>query len=309
MSEPATHLIGPDAAVVHADPIPLKEALSRFEDEASHGVCDTGRYRCRYYVWGTGPPLLLIPGLSDDALSFVQAASLLSRSFRCIAYSLPNGRDDGASLCGYAHAQLTLDVFALLDHLRAAQAYILGSSFGSTIALAAMYARPERVPRGILQGAFAHRPLGIVEHLVAAFGRYLAGPAGALPLRGALLRQRHHGPFAAREPAIWDYFLSRWNSPPSAAIASRALLLHRVDLRRLLPRIRQPVLLMSGDRDPLVGKTCDEELLRGLPSAGRVELSGCGHNPLFTHPEVLAEVVSRFLTPAGARTCPLVCER
>ena len=37
-------------------------------------------------------------------------------------------------------------------------------------------------------------------------------------------------------------------------MARRALLLHRVDLRPLLPAIRQPVLLVCGSHDPLVGK-------------------------------------------------------
>jgi pimeloyl-ACP methyl ester carboxylesterase len=56
-------------------------------------------------------------------------------------------------------------------------------------------------------------------------------------------------------------------------------------------------MLVCGDCDPLVAKPCEDELQRGLPNAGRVELSGCGHNPILSHPEVLTEVVRRFLTP------------
>jgi hypothetical protein len=37
--------------------------------------------------------------------------------------------------------------------------------------------------------------------------------------------------------------------------------------------------------------------MSGLPDATRAEISGCGHLPVFTHPEVLAELVHRFLTP------------
>src|ERR687888_338798 len=63
----------------------LEEVRQRFEEEARRGVCDTGRYRCRYYVWGEGPPLVFIPGLADDALSFVLPITLLSEHFRCVA--------------------------------------------------------------------------------------------------------------------------------------------------------------------------------------------------------------------------------
>ena len=90
------------------------------------------------------------------------------------------------------------------------------------------------------------------------------------------------------------------------AVARRAVILHRLDLRKVLPEIRQPVLLVCGDHDPLVGRSCENELLQGLPNARRVVFSGCGHFPYLTHPETLAEVVRQFFTPPDARTavCP-----
>jgi pimeloyl-ACP methyl ester carboxylesterase len=245
--------------------------------------------------------LLFVPGLSDDALSFVQVCALLSGQFRCVAYDLPAGEGDGARLPSYRHAGLVADLFALLDNLGVRQSYVFGSSFGSTIALAALARGTQRLPRGILQGGFARRPLAAAEVLLASFARYWPGRQRALPFRAGVLRRTHFGPFAGREPELWDYFLKRWGMPPFRAMGLRARLLHGLDLRPLLPQIRQPVLLVCGDRDPLVGKAAEEELLRGLPNAGRVELSDCGHNPIFTHPEVLAEVVRRFLTPPA---CP-----
>src|SRR5947208_3117129 len=79
----------------------LAEAFGRFEREATRGVCDTGRYRCRYFSWGEGPPLLFLHGLADSSQTFVLPAALLASSFRCIAYDLPSGADDGASLRRY----------------------------------------------------------------------------------------------------------------------------------------------------------------------------------------------------------------
>jgi pimeloyl-ACP methyl ester carboxylesterase len=275
----------------------LGEVLARFEREAVRGVCDTGRYRCPYYSWGSGPPLLFIPGLCDDALSFVLPAAALSGQFRCIAYDLPSGRGDGASLARYRHEDLAADAVALLDHLGVERTYVSGSSFGGTVALAAMHAHPRRFPRGILEGSFARRPLAAAEVLLARAAQFWPGSMRRLPFRTRLLRRGHYGPFAARAPEIWDYFLARASSPPIRAVARRALLLHRTDLRTLLPEVRQPVLLICGDGDHLVGKDCEDVLLRGLPNAARVELEQCGHLPHFTHPELLAEVVRRFLTP------------
>jgi pimeloyl-ACP methyl ester carboxylesterase len=285
-----------DTANCHR-PIRLGEALDRFTREATRAVCDTGRFRCPYYSWGQGPPLLIIPGLSDQAASFVMVAALLADQFRCIAFDLPTGKGDGARLRRYSHADLVADALAVLEHAGARQGYVLGSSFGSTIALAALRTHPQRLLRGVLVGGFAHRPLAPAEVLLARMARLWPGAMRHLPLRRMLLRRAHGGPFAHSDPDVWEYLLERWGAAPIAAVARRALLLHATDLRPALSEIRQPILLVCGDHDPLVGPACEAELMQGLPRAIRVELPECGHNPQFTHPGALAEVVRQFLTP------------
>jgi pimeloyl-ACP methyl ester carboxylesterase len=275
----------------------LREVLERFEREAVWGVCDTGRYRCSYYTWGSGPPLLFIHGLADDAVAFTLPIALLSRYFRCIAYNLPTGWGDGARLRRYRHADLVADALTLLDHVGARQAYVLGFSFGSTIALAALRISPERLPRAVLQGGFARRPLAWAEVLLARLARSWPGQARSLPLRTAILHRSHHASFASQPAELWDFFLNRWGVVPIRTLAQRALWLHQIDLRSLLPEIRQPVLLVCGECDPLVGADCQAELLHGLPNVARIELPDCGHIPQYSHPEMLAEVVARFLLP------------
>lgn len=290
----------------------LAEALRRYDAEAVRGVCDTGRYRCSYTVWGAGPVLLFIHGLGDDSRAFALLSSLLATHFRCVAYDLPSGQGDGARLRRYTHADLVDDAFALLDHLQAPQAYVFGASFGSTIALAALHARPQRLPRGVLQGGFAWRPLAPAEILLARIARFCPGTMARVPLWGTLLRHNHYEPFAGRPDMFWNLFTTRCAAAPAAAVAQRAVLLHQVDLRPLLSAIRQPILLVCGDRDPLVGAKCEEDLVRGLPNAGLVKLSGCGHNPLYSHPESLAALIRSFLMPCDgceqSGACPLAQE-
>ncbi len=313
-----------------AAPLRLQEVLARFHREAKSGYCDTERYRCRYHSWGDGPPLLFIHGLGDDALSFIMPCARLSERFRCITYDLPRGDGDGARLSRYRHTDLVADLFALIDHLGLGPTFLFGSSFGSTIALAAMrdtwrvagggwrektppspvtphtppathHPSPTtRFPRCVLQGGFARRPLAFSEIMLADWARYWECTMDHLPWRLAVMRHVHYAPFAAREPDVWQFFLERDGSNPIRAVARRALILSQLDLRPLLPDIRQPVLIVCGDHDPLVNKRCERELLAGLPNVGRAELAGCGHIPAFTHPEALAEIVRRFLLPLAA---------
>jgi pimeloyl-ACP methyl ester carboxylesterase len=278
-------------------PIDLGEALTRFEREAERGVCDTGRYRLPYYTWGAGPPLLFIHGVSDCSLSFVAPIARLSAHFRCIAYDLPNGRQDRAQLGRYRHTDLVADVWAFLDHLKVERSYVLGSSFGATVALQAMHDRPARLPRGVLQGGLAHRPLRRAELWLSRLGRYLPGKVARIPLREKVLRAVNGRQFTGRPPEVWRYFVDCTGRGRIAAFAHQGMLLHGLDLRPILPAVRQPVLLVTGEHDRVVPGPYQEVLLRGLPNAGRAVIAGCGHVPAHTHPELLAEVVRRFLTP------------
>lgn len=306
MTAPRCAITSAAACAVELQPRPraaepaLADNLQRLQHEAQRGSCDTGRYRCPYYSWGSGPPLVFVPGMANDAFSFALLIPHLTDHFRCIAYDLPVGRGDGARLDRYRHADLADDVFALLDHLRERQCYLFGFSFGSTIALAAMRSQPERVARAILQGGFACRKLAPAEVLLARLMQHWQAPMRQLPFFVPLLRHSHFAPFADLPPEVWRFFVERSGAPPIAAFAHRALLLHTLDLTPQLPEVRQPVLIVSGDSDPLVDAPCTDVLRKGLPSATHVELTACGHFAIFTHAGVLADVVRQFLMPACA---------
>jgi pimeloyl-ACP methyl ester carboxylesterase len=297
---PSTAALPPCLTAARPAPLTLSDALRRFEREAKRGVLDTGRYRCRYAAWGDGPPLLFVPGLSDRGSVFVLVSALLSRDFRCITYDLPVGGPDGARLRSITHDGLVADARVLLDHLEVRQSYLYGASFGSTVVLRLLRDSPQRFPRAVVQGGFARRPLAPAEWLLARAARHWLGTMCRLPFYRAVQRQLHFGAFAARDPEVWRYYLD--DNRPIAAVATHALLVHATDLRPILGDVRQPVLLVGGDCDPIVSRRCEEGLMAGLPNAGRIEIGGCGHLPYLTHPEALAEVVRRFLTPPAP--CP-----
>jgi len=279
--------------------MPLSAALAAWEREAVRDVCDTGRYRMPYFVWGTGPPLIFIHGLADRSKAFVAAMAALRREFTCIGYDLPAGGPDGARLGAYRHHHLVEDLFAVLDRLRVRQAHLYGSSFGSTIVLAALHARSGWATRGVLQGGFAHRPLTHRERILCQFARYWPGPLKTLPLRARL---DHPSDVRVFRESPDEFRFHRDNSGdlPKAAVARRGLMTLEMDLRPQLPDIRQPVLMICGDCDTVVPAACEQPLLEGLPHVARVELPTCGHYPHYTHAPLVAEVVRQFL---GAPAC------
>ncbi|MFO0845701.1 MAG: alpha/beta hydrolase [Gemmataceae bacterium] len=262
-------------------------------------MCDTGRYRMPYFCWGAGPPLVFVHGAGDVSRSFVMVMSRLSAHFRCVGYDLPSGHGDGAVLRRYTHDDLVGDLWALLDRLGLDRAYLLGSSFGSTITLQAMRQRPNRVPRAVLQGGLARRRLRVLERLFGWAFRRCPGPTGKLPRRTRMLELVHQPAFARQSPEVWQAYVEWTGEARLAALGYQAKWLHGLDLRSNLPQVRQPVLLVVGDRDSVVPRPYAEVLLGGLPNAGMAVIEGAGHVPYYSHPEAMAEVVRRFLTPPG----------
>ena len=282
----------------------LAACRDRWQREAQRGEFDTDRYRCRYYRWGQGPALAFVPGLSLESTSFVMAMAQLQSQFTCIGYELPTGIGDGASLARYDLAGLRDDLMALCDHLRIDRGYLLGFSFGSMIALAALAEQPRRFPRGILLGGFARRQLAWAEVLLANFVRHCPGRVGNVPGYARRIHRHNVELFKDRPLEELADFCAGEGERPLRTVSGRALIMHRTDLRPILPRIEQPILLVHGDRDHLVPGTAQDELKAGLPNAARAEIEHCGHYPQLTHPAVFTEIVRQFLTPAA---CPAEC--
>lgn len=274
----------------------LRMSVAAFRAGASRGCNDTGRYRMRYFSWGAGPAVVFVHGMADAATAFVMTMSRLVDRFTCIGYELPNGTTDGSRLARYSLRDYSADLNSLLDHLKVTQAAIVGSSFGSTIALTALASGRDRFHRGILQSGFVRRPLNWLQRLLARSARYWPGWFADWPeIHSWTMRRIERQSLRSVPAEVVECFLRHGATTPISACAQRALTIDRIDLRPLLESIHVPVLLITGDRDPLVPPVCREDLARGIEQFTHVELAGCGHYPQFTHPELMAESIARFL--------------
>ncbi len=235
----------PSPASADAPPFPRCPAPADFRAEAASydrcaevGTWPGPRYRMTYRVLGQGPPLILIPGIASTYRGYALTLSKLAERFRTVIYDYPGEhRDDGARLRRVSHDDLVDDVFGLIDHLNIGRAFLVGLSFGTTIALKAMHREPRRFPKGVVQGAFARRGFTTVERLALRLGRLLPGTTARLPLRRAILSYNSKNHFPAILEGRWDYYLEQNGLTPIAPLAHRLDLVARLDLRPILPAI------------------------------------------------------------------------
>jgi pimeloyl-ACP methyl ester carboxylesterase len=274
----------------------LRLALAAFRAQARPYVLRTARYRMRFFVWGSGPPIVFIHGMSDRARAFAMLMHPLIEQYTCVAYELPDGTTDGSELLNYSHADYTADLLELLDHLGLATVTVLGSSFGSTIALASLANAPTRFTHGILQGGFAHRPLTRAQRVLSHIARFWPGWFADWPSAyERAMRWVEQPTFSLLPQGVSHFLLENGGRTPICAAALRSMMIDRIDLRPLLPTIQTPVLMIGGDRDPLVPWWCEKQVERSLHHVQRVEFSRCGHYPHYTHPVLMAETVKNFL--------------
>jgi pimeloyl-ACP methyl ester carboxylesterase len=298
-----------DPGVAQRPPCPapadFRAAVAAYDRDARVGTWDGPRYRMTCRVLGQGPPLILVPGIASTYRSYALMLETLAPRFRTVLYDYPGEhRDDGARLGRITHEAMVDDLFGLIDHLNLGRVFLVGLSFGSTIALRALHREPRRFPKAVVQGAFAWRKFTPAERLALSLGRRIPGTSARLPLRRRVLSYNSKAEFPAVIADRWPYYLEQNGLTPIAAMAHRVELLTRLDLRPILPEISTEVLLLQGNEDRIVPRRFFDELKAVLPRSEGVIMPQVGHQPHFTHAEALAQAIGDWLLPCAPGGCP-----
>ncbi len=285
-------------------PADWRQELRKYDQRARVGTWPGPRYRMTYRILGEGPALIWIPGIASTYRTYTLVLNRLAEKFRTVQYDYPGDlQGDGARLGRITHDHLVDDLFGLMDHLAIDRAHLAGISFGSTIALKALERAPERFPRTVVQGAFAHRRFTAAEHLALFIGRRVPGTASRLPLREAILAYNSKMDFPWIIEDRWPFYLEENGRTPIRALAHRSALLARLDLRPCLARIQAEILLVQGKDDRIVPHRYFEELRAALPCSQSVVMPTVGHIPHITHSEPLARLIGEWLMPCDPATC------
>lgn len=232
-----------------------------------------GPYRIYYERHGSGPPLLLVHGLSGSSTWWRRNIPALMPHFT--VYTI--------DLIGFGHsrrlfpltvveaADMLAEFITTMGHERAD---IIAHSMGGHITLLLAARHPEKVGKLVLAAA-------------------AGGPAMQKTIWEMMVRALLAGFFGAPSflPTIaWDALRA---GPLVLWIAANDLL--RSDLSSLLEQIRSPSLLLWGDRDVLVPLRVGRELKTHLPNSSLHILRGAGHVLMFDKSEAFNQAVLGFL--------------
>ena len=185
---------------------------------------------------------------------------------------------------------------AILDELGLERVALLGGSSGSSAAIAFAARHPERVERLLLYGAYADgaaiAPPAVRDAIVAAVRSHWG-------LGSRLLADLFLGDADAQER---ERFARLQRAAASAETAASLLeLVHRLDVRAELERVRAPTLVVHRRGDRAIPYAQGRALAAGIPGATLVPLPGSAHLPWAGDAQPVARALRSFLVPsAGA---------
>jgi len=175
--------------------------------------------------------------------------------------------------------------------------HVVGWSLGGEVALAWARRAPHQVRRVALIGTtpcFTSRPgwpCATAPAVLREFGRSLIADRAGTLARFVAVQAR--GDARARQFVGVLRQLSEGNATDDV-LASGLGVLASADLRRELPRVRQPALVMHGARDRIVPPAAGRRLAAALPNARFSLLRTCAHAPFLSQPARVARELRKF---------------
>jgi len=266
--------------------------------DGNSGVAPLTHYTASYREWGTGQPLVLVPGLAGGYELLGPLARLLARRFRVISYQL-RGEDDSFALRRpFTLSDLVQDLAEFVDYHRLESPTVFGVSFGGVLALEYAARYPHRPGHLIVQGAGARFEQGLLHRVAGTvLSRF------PLPADNPFINQFFNLLFGGRQKQgpLFQFVTQQIWQTDQSVMAHRLRLVEEFNLDQRLERLRMPTLILAGERDLLVSEGSLQALAEGVPHADLVWLQGCGHLAFVTHPERVALEVNRFSGVNGIR--------
>ena len=249
-----------------------------------------------YRRLGTGPGLVVVPGIASTYRGYAALLNRLSLSFQTIIFDYPGDNpEDESNLSTITHQHLIGNLIGLADYLGLEQPTLFGPSFGSTVLLGALIEAPGRFGRSVTQGGFARRVLGPLERLAFAIGRRIPGTLARVPLRSRVLAIKNLASFRGEAEDRWPIYIDENGMTPIGPLAHRLDLVARIDLRERLRGVATEVLALQGADDHVIPIADWRELCQSLGNVEGLLLKGVGHQPHFTGPEQLAAIIENWV--------------
>ncbi len=251
-------------------------------------------------------PIVLLHGTSDSLHTWDGWSAALRDQRRVIRFDLPGfgltGPDPQADYSIDAYVRFVL---AVLDVLGVHKVVLGGNSLGGQIAWQTAYAQPQRVQQLVLVDAAGYPETP--QELPLAFRLASSWPGSVLlewllprGLVIASLRNVVGDSATLRTEEVDRYYDMAVRAGNRRALVQR-LALPDPDESQRIRSLRQPTLILWGERDRLIPVQAGRRFAQDIPGSRLVVLGGLGHVPQQEDPRRTVAEVRDFLGIAPQR--------
>ncbi|PKQ28417.1 MAG: hypothetical protein CVT63_02950 [Candidatus Anoxymicrobium japonicum] len=257
-----------------------------------------------YIEAGSGPPIVMLPGMEGSGEFWRRQVETLSSSYRAVSCDLAVRKPSVSSTI----ADYAADALQKMESLGIDKAVLVGESMGGMITQHIAINHPERV-LGIVLCNTTDRPrrggFGFNVFTLATLANQLA----LFPLltdgqRRRLLAWvgRHRGfimdPTPGNEKLI-DYLFAHGLDCGGPSYLDKVIAMSKVRYTESLSSIAVPALIIRGTEDRLFGPETAMELAGRIPRAEIALIDGGGHCCPYTMPEETTGAIRSWLIGSG----------
>jgi pimeloyl-ACP methyl ester carboxylesterase len=252
-------------------------------------------------------PIVFVHGLGGQWQNWLENIPRAALERRVIAIDLPGFGGspmprERITIPGYGRC-----VDAVCEKLDLGRVDMVGNSMGGYISAEVAIQFPERIDQlilvsaaGITSADIARRPIFTMGRIATAMVSYGAARHRQIASRP---KSRHMAlALVARHPSLlkadfaYEGFF-KGAGKPGFDDALRACL--EYDFRDRLPEIRQPTLIVWGEKDSIIPVKDANEFERLIPDSRKVVMKDTGHIPMAERPATFNDLMMGFLAETG----------
>jgi pimeloyl-ACP methyl ester carboxylesterase len=242
---------------------------------------------------GDGETIVFLHGLLGSSKSWAFQFERLSRNYRVVAWDAPGfGQSEMVPASIDAYAETLREFVANVGQPKVS---LVGHSMGGTVATRLAATFPELVSRLVLSCSHA------------GYGDPETAPMSAkFESRKREFDEIGHAAYGvnrARDllpqsvPAcVFDHAAEIASEINPEGLRRATRMLQCADNRPLLPKLKMPILVLTGEMDTDVQPILKADLLRLAPITRHVEMPGLGHAPYFEAPDYFNSLIEDFLS-------------
>lgn len=243
-----------------------------------------------------GPLVVCVPGIGDLRQEYrFLVPQLTAAGFRVVTMDLRGMGESSVNWKHYSSDAVGTDIAALIQHLHAGPAFVIGDSMAGSSAIWADVDAPDQVKGLVLMDAFVRaEPVTWTQKLLLKTG--FAGPWG-IPM-WSMFYKSEYPTTSPSDLALYRGILKANLRQPGRFAALKAMMNSSTDTEAVLGRVHRPSLVIMGSQDPdfkASGSKSIGQWLANQLHARLVMIPGAGHYPQAEMPKLTGTQIVDFL--------------